>query len=280
MVTLENVKKKFGNKTILSNVDLGVSSGEVIGIVGTNGSGKSTILRLICGLMYADQGKVIVNGQHIKPAITGKTANDTGILIEAPMFLPQYSGLRNLCILASIQNKINKETIRETLKQVGLNPDDRKKVRNYSQGMKQRLAIAQAIMEKPSVLLFDEPTNGLDKEGVALVGELIQKQAQNGVAVVLVSHQQAEIDMHCDKVYVLEDYTLKQLRNQREQTWIVIFDSLNDLEKMSTKISNLTIIERRNGLPAAKVIGHWQSADELRKWSDECQCKIIEIQEK
>ncbi|WP_232337230.1 ABC transporter ATP-binding protein [Thermoactinomyces sp. CICC 10523] len=168
LVEFTKVSKKLGNKQVLNDINLTVASGEVVGIVGPNGCGKTTLLRLVTGLIYPDRGEVRVSGRAVRLGLIGELPASVGALIESPAFLPQLSGLKNLTILADIQQKINEQAVREAIKRVGLDPDNRKPVKSYSLGMRQRLGIAQAIMKKPNILLFDEPTNGLDQEGKIL----------------------------------------------------------------------------------------------------------------
>lgn len=210
-VEFQNVDKKLSGKQILSDVNLTVASGEVIGIVGANGSGKTTLLRLATGLMYADGGAVFIAGQQVRPGLVGRLPLGVGALIENPAFLPQLSGYKNLSLLAEIRGEIDGRVVSETMTRVGLDPNSRKAVRTYSLGMKQRLGIAQAIMENPKVLVFDEPTNGLDTEGREMFSEIIREQATKGTAVMLVSHHQVEIDQFCDCVYKISESRLMQL---------------------------------------------------------------------
>ncbi|MFD2368852.1 ABC transporter ATP-binding protein [Brevibacillus sp. GCM10020057] len=207
-----HVFKKLGKKTILEDINLSVHAGEVVGIVGTNGSGKTTLLRLATGLVYPDQGHVYVGGNKIYPGLLGVLPTSVGAVIETPSFLPQYSGLKNLTLLAGIRGKISQDTVISTMRKMGLDPSSKKTVHTYSLGMKQRLAIAQAIMENPDVLLFDEPTNGLDEQGVNIFSTVMQEQIQRGTAILIVSHHKDEIEEYCDRVFSLENRTLKQKR--------------------------------------------------------------------
>ncbi|MGN7472067.1 ABC transporter ATP-binding protein [Brevibacillus sp. SAFN-007a] len=208
----QHVCKKLGRNPILEDVTLSVHAGEVVGIVGTNGSGKTTLLRLATGLVYPDKGHVYVGGKKIYPGLLGVLPTSVGAVIETPSFLPQYSGLKNLTLLASIRGKISQETVVSTMRKMGLDPSNKKAVQKYSLGMRQRLAIAQAIMENPDVLLLDEPTNGLDEQGVEIFSTVIQEQVQRGAAILMVSHHKEEIDKYCDRVFRLENRTLKPKR--------------------------------------------------------------------
>ncbi|MGG1657818.1 ABC transporter ATP-binding protein [Brevibacillus sp. NRS-1366] len=209
-IEFHQVFKKLGKKSILEDINLSVHAGEVVGIVGTNGSGKTTLLRLVTGLVYPDQGDVFVGGNKIHPGLLGVLPTSVGAVIESPSFLPQYSGLKNLTLLADIRGKTSLHTVISTMKKMGLDPSNKKAVQTYSLGMRQRLAIAQAIMENPDILLFDEPTNGLDEQGVNIFSSIMQEQVQRGTAIIIVSHNNDEITRYCDRVFGLENCTLKQ----------------------------------------------------------------------
>lgn len=163
-IILDKVSKKFKERTVIFETTMSFEKGQIHGLVGSNGSGKTILMKMICGFLKSDTGKVIVND-----SVVGEDCDfavDTGVIIETPGFIRYESGFKNLKNLAAIKKKIGNEEIRKSMKMVGLDPEDRKWVGKYSLGMKQRLAIAQAIMEKPSVLILDEPMNGLDKNGV------------------------------------------------------------------------------------------------------------------
>ena len=162
MIVLENVVKKFKDYTALRGISISFEKGKIHGIIGRNGSGKTVMMKCICGLMHPDSGKITVNGKMIGKEVD--IANDIGAIIEAPGFLPNYSGYRNLKFLADIKRVIGKQEIYAAMKTVGLDPDNGKHVGKYSLGMRQRLGLAQAIMENPSILILDEPMNGLDRK--------------------------------------------------------------------------------------------------------------------
>lgn len=208
---LHGVSKSFKGTTILRDVHLQVGRGEVIGIVGSNGSGKTTLLRMMMGLIYPDRGEVVVMGNKLVPGLLGNLPHRVGALIEHPLFLPQFSGFQNLSLLASIRHEMSSDDIKATLREVGLNPQDRKTVNKYSLGMRQRLGIAQAIMEKPDVVLFDEPTNGLDLDGVELFANIVTSMTSRGTSFVIVSHRKEDIERLCDKVYKISDGMLTQM---------------------------------------------------------------------
>lgn len=202
-IIVEHVYKSFGMEQILTDVSMKVLPGKIFGIVGNNGSGKTVLMKCICGFLKPDSGIVRVNGK-----IVGKACDfpeDLGVIIETPGFLPNLTGYQNLKILASLKGVIGKKEIREVLLQVGLDPDMRKPVGKYSLGMRQRLGIAQAIMEKPKVLILDEPFNGLDKTGVGHMRDLLQKLKGQGKAILLASHNAQDIEVLCDEVHDMED---------------------------------------------------------------------------
>lgn len=210
MVVLENVSKTFKDKTVLQPMDLKLETGKITGFVGRNGSGKTMLFKLICGLMLPTTGTVTVDGVRI-----GKDrdfAPDTGVLIETPSFISYESGLRNLRDLAAIQKKITVDQVRDAIRLVGLDPDDKKRVGKYSLGMRQRLGIAQAIMENPSLIILDEPMNGLDKEGVEDMRILFAKLRDEGKTILLASHAAEDIDILCDSVYELDNGTIHKER--------------------------------------------------------------------
>lgn len=208
---LHGVAKSFKKTTILRDVHLQVSKGEVVGIVGSNGSGKTTLLRMVMGLIYPDSGEVTVMGHKIVPGLLGNLPHKIGALIEHPLFLPQFSGFQNLSLLASIRNELGHDDIKAVLAEVGLDPTDRKIVNKYSLGMRQRLGIAQAIMEHPDVVLFDEPTNGLDVDGVDLFTNIVKKMTAQGTSFVIVSHRKEDIETLCDTVYKISDGSLTRM---------------------------------------------------------------------
>lgn len=207
-VQVKQITVKIGGNLILNGISLTVHPGETVGIIGANGCGKTTLLRVLAGLIYPDKGEVFVKGRTIKPGFVGNIPSSLGIMIENPAFLPQFSGFRNLKMLADIRGKIGKDQVEDMMRKMGLDPGDRKPVRSYSLGMRQRLGIAQALMENPEVLLLDEPTNGLDESGVESFSIQLKEQTRRGAAVLLVSHQKDEIVRYCDGVYRLSEGTL------------------------------------------------------------------------
>lgn len=279
LVEFTKVSKKLGNKQVLNDINLTVASGEVVGSVGPNGCGKTTLLRLVTGLIYPDRGEVRVSGRAVRLGLIGELPASVGALIESPAFLPQLSGLKNLTILADIQQKINEQAVREAIKRVGLDPDNRKPVKSYSLGMRQRLGIAQAIMEKPNILLFDEPTNGLDQEGKILFSGIMKEQVEQGAAVMMVSHNKEEINRYCDRVFMIQNGTLHPVREQRDKSWLIITNNLSDLEHIYQQGLSLQITERVDGYPAGICKGKWKNRDEMMSFLTEIGVKTVDVRE-
>ena len=205
-----DVNKYFGEEHVLKNVSHTFEKGRIHGIVGNNGSGKTVLMKCICGFLKPDSGVIYVNHKQV-----GKGTDfpeDIGIIIETPGFLPHLSGTQNLKILASLQKKANALTIRAVLEQVGLDPDMKKPVGKYSLGMRQRLGFAQALMEDPSLLILDEPFNGLDKHGVVHIRNVIKGLREEGKTVILASHNQVDIDELCDTVCEMDAGVLTVVR--------------------------------------------------------------------
>lgn len=197
-IEVKNVYKSFGKEQVLKNISLSIPSGSIYGVVGNNGSGKTVLMKCICGFMKCDKGTILVNGKQIGKEID--FPDHLGVIIETPGFIPNLSGYKNLKILASLKGRIGKKEIREALRKVGLDPDMKKPVTKYSLGMRQRLGIAQAIMENPKVLVLDEPFNGLDRHGVVEMRMLLKELKAEGKAILLASHNAQDIEELCDHV--------------------------------------------------------------------------------
>lgn len=198
------MQKSFGREMVLSDVNLTIRPGETCGIVGNNGSGKTVLMKCICGFMRPDKGQILVNGSRIGADLD--FPEGIGVIIETPGFLPALSGYKNLKILADLKAMIGKKEILETLSRVGLDPKMKKPVAKYSLGMRQRLGIAQAIMEDPDVLILDEPFNGLDKAGSADMRRLVKELKSQGKAILLASHNPKDIEELCDVVHEMEEW--------------------------------------------------------------------------
>lgn len=202
MIKVENVTKKFGGDTALENVSIDFEKGKIYGIIGRNGSGKTVLFKTIIGFLKPTSGRIVVEGKEI-----GKDtdfADNIGIIIETPGFLSAFNGYKNLEYLASIKKAIGKKEIQESMVRVGLEPNSRKKVGKYSLGMRQRLGIAQAIMENPDILILDEPMNGLDKQGVEDVRKILLSLKEEGKTIILASHNKEDIEILCDEVHEMD----------------------------------------------------------------------------
>lgn len=209
-IEIKDLKMTFGKDEVLKGITHSFEKGKVHGIVGNNGSGKTVMMKCICGFLKPTSGTVTVNGKLI-----GRQEDfpkSLGLIIEAPGFLPHLSGFRNLSILASVNKKINKQRIKDTIRLVGLDPDMKKPVGKYSLGMRQRLGIAQAIMEDPELLILDEPMNGLDKNGVQEMRELLKGLVGKGKTIILSSHNPADIDALCDTVCEIDGGRLTKMQ--------------------------------------------------------------------
>lgn len=193
-----NVYKSFGKEQVLNGVSFRIPAGNIYGVVGNNGSGKTVLMKCICGFMKCDRGKIFVDGRQVGKEMD--FPDRLGIIIETPGFIPNLSGYKNLKILASLKGRIGKKEIREVMKRVGLDPGMKKTVAKYSLGMRQRLGIAQAIMEDPDVLILDEPFNGLDRYGVAEIRTLLKELKADGKSILLASHNAQDINELCDGV--------------------------------------------------------------------------------
>ena len=201
-IEVQNVVKRFRDQVVLKNVSISFEKGQIHGIVGRNGSGKTVLFKCICGLMHPEEGVILVNGKRVGCDVD--MPEDIGAIIEAPGFLPNYSGYKNLRFLANIRRKIGKEEILNVLKTVGLDPESRKHVGKYSLGMRQRLGIAQAIMEDPEILILDEPMNGLDNAGVQDIRALLLELKAQGKTILLASHNHEDIAALCDTVHEMD----------------------------------------------------------------------------
>lgn len=198
MIVVKNVTKKFQEYKALDDISLNFEKGKIHGVVGRNGSGKTVLFKCICGFLKVDEGEILIEGKKLGREI--EVPGEAGVIIENPGFLPGYSGYQNLSFLAGIRKKISGKDIMEVMKRVGLDPKSNKRVGKYSLGMKQRLGIAQAIMEDPSLLILDEPMNGLDNQGVQEVRTLLKELKEEGKTILLASHNKEDISVLCDTV--------------------------------------------------------------------------------
>lgn len=211
IISLKNVTKKFKDAVVLNDVSAEFLPGMIHGIVGRNGCGKTIMFKCILNFMRATDGEIFVRGKQVKKDYIPQ---NIGTIIESPGFLPNYSGYKNLSLLAQINGKISKAEIKNALCAVGLDPDSKKHVKKYSMGMRQRLGIAQAIMEEPDILILDEPFNGLDNTGVQDMRKLFSDLRAAGKTILLTSHNSEDIDRLCDYVYEMDKGRIINVENR------------------------------------------------------------------
>lgn len=205
-IVVNDAVKNFKEVAALNHVSVSLETGKIHGIIGRNGSGKTVLFKCICGFMTLTSGTILIDE---KPIID--VAHNIGAIIEAPGFLPNYSGYQNLKFLAMIQNKINDDEILKNMQRVGLDPESKKHVSKYSLGMRQRLGIAQAIMEDPDILILDEPMNGLDNHGVEDIRNLLLNLKEEGKTILIASHSAEDIAVLCDTVHEMDAGVLTEV---------------------------------------------------------------------
>lgn len=209
IVQVKDVLLKIKKDVILDKINVNFEKGKIHGLIGRNGSGKTMLMKCICGFVKVTRGQVIVDNK-----IIGKDCDfpdNIGVIIETPGFIPYYSGFRNLKLLAKINNKITDDDIKKSMENVGLNPDLKRVVGKYSLGMRQRLGLAQAIMENPQILILDEPMNGLDKEGVEDMRKYLIELRKQGKTIILASHSSEDISVLCDTVNEMDKGQIKKI---------------------------------------------------------------------
>lgn len=210
MIKVNNVSLTIKKTKILKSVSATFEDGKIHGLIGRNGSGKTMLMKCICGFVKPTEGEIFISDAKV-----GRDCDfpkNTGIIIETPGFIPYYSGYKNLKLLADLNGKIGKEEIRNAMKQVGLNPDLKRHVRKYSLGMRQRLGLAQAIMENPDLLILDEPMNGLDKDGVSDMRKYLLNLKEQGKTILIASHSSEDIEILCDTVCEMDKGVLTKLK--------------------------------------------------------------------
>ena len=209
IIEIKEVDLKIGKTQILKNINVSFEEGKIHGLIGRNGSGKTMLMKCVCGFVKPTSGVILVNGKRV-----GKDVDfprDLGIIIETPGFIPYYSGYKNLKLLAGLNNKIKKNDIKDAMKRVGLEPSLKRHVRKYSLGMRQRLGLAQAIMENPSILILDEPFNGMDKDGVKEMREYLLSYKEQGKTILLCSHSAEDIAVLCGTVHEMEKGKIQRI---------------------------------------------------------------------
>lgn len=206
MIELKKVSKEYKTKKIFQHLNLTIDNGKCVGIIGENGCGKSVLLKLICGFSKPDNGDIIVDEERLGDK--RDFIPNAGVIINSPNFIGHYTGYENLMLLASIRKKIGKKEIINILDRVGLSSAGKIRVKNYSLGMKQRLRIAQAIMEEPEYLILDEPMNALDNEGIAIANDIIKEFHARGKTIIMTSHNSFDIERHCDCVLKVNNFSV------------------------------------------------------------------------
>lgn len=202
-IILRNATKIIKGNMVLDHINLELNKGSIYGFIGANGSGKTMLFRAISGLIRLTEGEVEVFSKIIREDIS--FPDSIGIIIESVGFWDEYTGFENLKLLAKIKKIIGDEEIKEAILRVGLDPDDKRTYKKYSLGMKQRLGIAQAIMEKPDILVLDEPTNALDENGVSLIRSVLLEEKNRGATILIASHNKDDISLLCDQIYKMVD---------------------------------------------------------------------------
>lgn len=208
-ITLKNVSKSFKDFDVLKNVNLEFSDSKIYGLIGPNGSGKSVLLKMICGFYETTSGSILFDG--VDEIEEYGYPKDTRVMIEKPVFLSDISGFDNLKLLANIQGKISDEEIINTMKRVGLDPYEKKNYSKYSLGMKQKLNIAQVLMEDPKIIIMDEPFNALDEKSVKNIRKILKEEKEKGKLIIISTHIKEDIKVLCDEVYKIEDYQVKKV---------------------------------------------------------------------
>lgn len=210
VIKVEDLNLTIKKTEILKNVNISFHSGKIHGLIGRNGSGKTMLMKCICGFIKPTSGEIHVNDKKV-----GKDCDfpdNLGIIIETPGFIPYYSGYKNLKLLADLNKKIGSDKIKETMQKVGLDPNLKRHVKKYSLGMRQRLGLAQAIMEDPDILILDEPMNGLDKEGVADMRKYLLELREQGKTILIASHSSEDIEVLCDTVSEMDKGVLTKIK--------------------------------------------------------------------
>lgn len=210
MITVKDVSLKIKKDMILKDITAEFTDGKIHGIIGRNGSGKTMLMKCICGFIKPTEGEITVSGKRI--GTDCDFPESIGVIIETPEFIPYYSGFKNLKLLADIRHKITDDDIRRSMELVGLDPKLKKSVKKYSLGMRQRLGLAQAVMENPDLLILDEPMNGLDKDGVGDMRRYLLNLKEQGKTILIASHSAEDIDVLCDTVVEMDKGRMERIR--------------------------------------------------------------------
>ena len=213
MIEIENLTKTFGTQTVISDISMTLVSGKIYGLVGRNGSGKTMLMKMILGFVSPSSGSIKIEGKVLGKDIS--MPDRIGAIIENPGFLPEYSGFKNLKFLAMIHHKISNEEIRDAMRIVGLDPDSKKHVGKYSLGMRQRLGIAQAIMEDPDIIILDEPINALDDSGTEQVRQILLKHKQRGALIIIACHDADELEFLSDEIIEIAEGRIQPKKEKK-----------------------------------------------------------------
>jgi ABC-2 type transport system ATP-binding protein len=246
LLEVKKLNKSFGNKQILKNVSFSVNEGEILGFIGPNGAGKTTTIKLILGLQSIDSGEVYINGYDVKKDFE-HAISSVGAIVESPDLYMYLSGKQNLELIASYYDNITKEDIDKTIKLVGLEKRINDKVSKYSLGMRQRLGIAAAILHKPQVLILDEPTNGLDPEGIKEMRELLIKLSKKGLGILISSHNLSELDNFVTNTCIIQNgkvistSSVKDLKKLNNTTFKIDLNTTKGIKKVIK--DNINIID-------------------------------------
>lgn len=208
-IKIKNLSKKIKGVEVLKDITIRFEKGTIYGLKGKNGSGKTMLMRAISGLITPTEGTIEINGEILGKEIS--FPRSIGVLIENPSFIPSYTGLKNLQVLASIQKRINDDEIRESLSDIGLEPSDKRTFRKYSLGMKQRLGIAAAVMEHPDIIILDEPINALDESGVTLVRKILKREKDRGAIIIVACHDAEELNALADEIIVINEGMIEKV---------------------------------------------------------------------
>ncbi|HWK23222.1 MAG TPA: ATP-binding cassette domain-containing protein [Ureibacillus sp.] len=216
IIELENVSKSFKGGVLFDSINLTIKKGGIYGFIGPNGSGKTVLFKMICGFIFPDEGRIIVNNQEIGNS-KNRFPKDIGIILERPGYIASKTGFENLKDLSLIKNRISDSTIKKSMEIIGLDPNSKQKVKNFSLGMKQKLAISQAIMENPEILIMDEPFNALDEYSVNITRKLLKSLKAEGKTILLTSHNNDDINSLCDYVFRINNNKIEQINVERDK---------------------------------------------------------------
>lgn len=280
VLEVKNLNKSYGRKKVLNDVSFKIDAGEILGFIGPNGAGKTTTIKLILGLQLIDSGEVIINGYDVKKDFV-KAIEKVGAIVENPDAYLYLTGRKNLELIASLYKDITKDRIKEIIKLVGLENRIDDKVSKYSLGMRQRLGIASALLAAPNLLILDEPTNGLDPEGIKELRDLVKKLAQEGVAVLISSHNLAELENFCTNVCIIKNGTvisenkMADLKKDSESYYEIDVSKIRGLKSLLQKddeiIDDNTLHVKRNKKEIAELV-----KEIVKKDIDIYQVKLVE----